>query len=789
MPPPALNRPPPRLVTNTAPSDGQQPLSTVEERDPVYLPRTSDTLRSSADRPQEQHPPSLQEEHQEQERQPHAHTRDSKPASEQRIPHISHTPERSGIDDTAAESTAPVDSNSNHHNYIDNNDNALPQPDSAAAAAWEKLEKLIRQSFVETTTDTEKHKDKDQNQERNRNQYQDSSNNGQDEDHVFDFPIRSKAAPYPSPSFSNLAPRPLTFTTTPPQPPSPPPAVEPPLAPAPSLYFNQPPEEGDSAENEVLAWVIYLIATTFLLYTCVSLIRSCTRKPWFASIMGAEYSTLHGQGGQGPQGAGGHYRGGPGSGPLQVAADEEANQELTPDELEALMAGMTDAERQSFEAARVFQAANPPCSVPTDISLSQYLSIQEKGVSAWEFEPSYDHRLLVHDRTELSFFDREAGVQTNLPLPKQQEVYYWEVKMFEKSPNTTVAVGVSTKPYPTTRLPGWNRHSVAYFSNGLKYYNAPWSGMSYGPPMYEGDVVGCGYRPRTGTVFFTRNGKRLEDAYTGLRYNLFPTVGATGPCVLHVNFGQSGFVFVEANVKKWGLAPATGSLVPPPAYGSELGSILLEAGTTSSPGMVNNNNNMPRRPPLRTSQSRARVQAAGILVQIDGSDSDSHHERNGGGGGGGGGGAGGVAAAGVAMLQGRYGTPPVDISLSDISAPPPKYTSLDQHGESQSRLASATVAPARSSSSSVSSSSSASSASSPPNASPSAVAAAVRSSSTGGQSAPAGTRGRSESRASRATTATNNNNQSGHGSEEDDDVTLLVDARPTTMAQNGAHGR
>ena len=60
--------------------------------------------------------------------------------------------------------------------------------------------------------------------------------------------------------------------------------------------------------------------------------------------------------------------------------------------------------------------------------------------------------------------------------------------------------------------------------------------------------------------------------------NFFPTVGANGPCTIHVNFGQSGFVFIEANVKKWGLAPMTGSLAPPPPYGSEQGSILLEAG-------------------------------------------------------------------------------------------------------------------------------------------------------------------------------------------------------------------
>ena len=88
-----------------------------------------------------------------------------------------------------------------------------------------------------------------------------------------------------------------------------------------------------------------------------------------------------------------------------------------------------------------------------------------------------------------------------------------------------------------------------------------------------------GYRPRTGTVFFTRNGKKLDDVAHGMKtQNFFPTVGANGPCTVHVNFGQSGFVFIEANVKKWGLAPMTGSLAPPPPYGSEQGSILLETG-------------------------------------------------------------------------------------------------------------------------------------------------------------------------------------------------------------------
>lgn len=126
---------------------------------------------------------------------------------------------------------------------------------------------------------------------------------------------------------------------------------------------------------------------------------------------------------------------------------------------------------------------------------------------------------------------------------------------------------------------GYHKHSIAYLSNGLRRHNQPFAGTAYSPEYVQGDVVGVGYRPRTGTVFFTRNGKKLEDVAHGLKtQNFFPTVGTNGPCQVHVNFGQLGFVFIEANVKKWGLAPMTGSLAPPPPYGSEQGSILLEGG-------------------------------------------------------------------------------------------------------------------------------------------------------------------------------------------------------------------
>ncbi|KAK5135673.1 Rsp5p-dependent ubiquitination, sorting of cargo proteins at the multivesicular body [Meristemomyces frigidus] len=234
----------------------------------------------------------------------------------------------------------------------------------------------------------------------------------------------------------------------------------------------------------------------------------------------------------------------------------------------------------SLTETTAFVQVNPPESAQTDISLSQFLAIQEKGVSAWEFEPELEiANCFVEARTEIEFFDSECSVQSNLPIPKQNEVYYWESKLYDKPESTTINIGLTTKPYPLFRLPGFHRTSIAYTSSGHRRFNQPFTPTAYGPTFVQGDVIGVGYRPRTGTVFFTRNGKKLDDVAHGLKsQNFFPTVGANGPCSIHVNFGQMGFVFIEANVKKWGLAPMTGSLAPPPPYGSEAGSILLEGG-------------------------------------------------------------------------------------------------------------------------------------------------------------------------------------------------------------------
>jgi len=116
---------------------------------------------------------------------------------------------------------------------------------------------------------------------------------------------------------------------------------------------------------------------------------------------------------------------------------------------------------QMLTSQTAFIQANPPESVQTDISLSQFLAIQEKGVSAWEFEPELEiANCFVEGRTEIEFFDSECSVQSNLPVPKQNEVYYWEAKIYDKPENTLISIGMTTKPYPLFRLPGTFRRWI-----------------------------------------------------------------------------------------------------------------------------------------------------------------------------------------------------------------------------------------------------------------------------------------------------------------------------------------
>ncbi|CAG8439196.1 9144_t:CDS:2 [Dentiscutata heterogama] len=242
----------------------------------------------------------------------------------------------------------------------------------------------------------------------------------------------------------------------------------------------------------------------------------------------------------------------------------------TADDFPKISSSPPPFESRLNDEAEAFAQEHPPqeeIPPPEHIVYIQGLG----GAKAWEWSP--DENLLVqqfvsitNEGSIVTFNKRvDCMVQTNYPffipqtegdtlyeppfeqpetmeLRRGQMLHYFEITVLSnpEGKNTTIAIGLATKPYPYFRLPGWNIYSVGYHSNdGRKFNDAP-SGREYGPTWGEvGDTIGCGYNPDVGYVFFTKNGQFLGNAFTSIRHIWFPTIGANGPCIIETNFGDN----------------------------------------------------------------------------------------------------------------------------------------------------------------------------------------------------------------------------------------------------------
>jgi hypothetical protein len=196
---------------------------------------------------------------------------------------------------------------------------------------------------------------------------------------------------------------------------------------------------------------------------------------------------------------------------------------------------------------------------------------------------------------------RDSSILTNLPMYTAQhdsplatsrpKTIYFELKVTGlghggfslEEADAGIAIGFVAPPYPTFRLPGWQRGSLGvHGDDGRKYVNDTWGGVDFTTAFAPGETVGIGMTfsaprapPGYGAtqqqygqgqqqggldveVFFTRNGKkeggwdgnleldeRSEGGTTGLRgeCDLFPAVGVFGGVDFDVFFHPAQWLY------------------------------------------------------------------------------------------------------------------------------------------------------------------------------------------------------------------------------------------------------
>ncbi|CDO69865.1 hypothetical protein BN946_scf184884.g24 [Trametes cinnabarina] len=271
-----------------------------------------------------------------------------------------------------------------------------------------------------------------------------------------------------------------------------------------------------------------------------------------------------------------------------------------------------DAPDDEYEAAEQFcrqHPAEPPKLLPSHV----VERIDALGCQAWGFEipPTPRFRGSIHNvggdgksglgvvkiATEKACLD--ICILSDLPIlaglydVQGKLGVYYEVKILRMDGLVAVgefapgldfpynadaqsfpSPGSACRPYPHWRLPGWNRLSAGlHLDDFRKFFEDPDGGRDYTPLLTRlspGDTIGFGYAFALGTVFFTRNGARLPDAFTGVylprpQHDVYAAIGVEGACELEVNFGGDVFRWKEGNEWAWRVEGHVGTLAGGPS--------------------------------------------------------------------------------------------------------------------------------------------------------------------------------------------------------------------------------
>ncbi|KAJ3709559.1 endosome protein [Lentinula guzmanii] len=238
-----------------------------------------------------------------------------------------------------------------------------------------------------------------------------------------------------------------------------------------------------------------------------------------------------------------------------------------------------EASDQEYRDGISYCQKHPLCL--TSLISSRFIDqIKSEGAKAWGLDipritidsQGDKGQNLVHITTDKHC--KDYCLLSNLPITaglydsSGREGVYYEVIIHEMNPpQSFLVIGTSCRPYPTFRLPGWNRESTGWHLDDLrKFFEDSDGGRNYTDNGHQlplpwnpenrseqyiplGSTVGCGYIFKSGSIFFTYNGLRLPNAFDGAHLprherDVFAAIGVSGKTKFDVNFGGEPFRWV-----------------------------------------------------------------------------------------------------------------------------------------------------------------------------------------------------------------------------------------------------
>ncbi|KAM3133859.1 hypothetical protein pb186bvf_013974 [Paramecium bursaria] len=183
--------------------------------------------------------------------------------------------------------------------------------------------------------------------------------------------------------------------------------------------------------------------------------------------------------------------------------------------------------------------------------LNQLFCKYDQEQTEMKLEQQIDDNLKhSYDRLQVEYVIRNdqsidfSWVRTQQPIPLDVPIFYFEVKIISKLPNSSICIGISDNIILYNKPLGLLIGSIGYHYDGKICYKGKPLQQKIAPYTSE-DVVGVGINQVDKKLFFTlkgvRNGPELP--YDFQDNQIYPAISLAGVSIVKFNFGAQPFLF------------------------------------------------------------------------------------------------------------------------------------------------------------------------------------------------------------------------------------------------------